>query len=65
MALDEPQENDQTFEEDGLTFIVDRELLERVKPVTVEFIETERGAGYYVSSNLPAGAACGTSCSSC
>ena len=40
MALDEPQENDQTFEEDGLTFIVDKELLERVKPITVEFIET-------------------------
>jgi len=65
MALDELQENDQTFEEDGLTFIVDKELLERVKPITVEFIETERGTGYYVSSKLPAGAACGTSCSSC
>jgi len=65
MALDEPKENDQTFEEDGLTFIVDKELLERVKPVTVEFVDTERGSGYYVSSNLPEGAICGTSCSSC
>jgi Fe-S cluster assembly iron-binding protein IscA len=65
MALDEPQENDQTFNEDGLTFIIDKELLERVKPLKVEFIETERGSGYYVSSSLPAGAACGTSCSSC
>jgi iron-sulfur cluster assembly protein len=65
MALDEPQDNDQTFEEDGLTFLIDKDLLERVKPVKVEFVETERGSGYSVSSNLPAGAACGTSCSSC
>jgi len=61
MALDEPQENDEVFKEKGLTFMINRNLLEEVKPIKVDFIDTPRGSGYYISANLAA-AGCG-SCS--
>jgi iron-sulfur cluster assembly protein len=52
MALDEPKEDDQIFEESGFTYIINRELYEQVKPVKIEYVETARGAGYRVSANL-------------
>ncbi len=52
MALDEPQENDEVFKEKGLTFMIDKALLEEVKPIKVDYVETPRGSGYYVSANL-------------
>jgi iron-sulfur cluster assembly protein len=61
MALDELQENDEVFKEKGLTFMINRELFEEVKPIKVDFIETPRGSGYYITANLAA-ADCG-SCS--
>jgi len=61
MALDELQENDEVFKENGLTFMINKDLLEEVKPIKVDFIETPRGSGYFISANI-AGAGCG-SCS--
>jgi len=65
MALDEPREGDEMFKEDGITFMINKELFELVKPVTVDFIVTARGSGFKVSSSLEAGNSCGKSCSSC
>jgi len=65
MALDESREGDEIFKEDGLTFMINKELFELVKPVTVDFIVTQRGSGFKVSSSLDAGGSCGKSCSSC
>ncbi len=62
MALDEPKENDQVFEEGGLTFLVNRTLLEQVKPITVDFVENAVGSGFRLQSNLPQGDCC-SSCS--
>jgi len=61
MALDELQENDEVFKEKGLTFMINRDLLEEVKPIKVDFIETPRGSGYFITANLT-NAGCG-SCS--
>ena len=52
MALDEPKENDEVFNENGLTFLINKELLDSVKPVSVEFVETPRGSGFSVKSAL-------------
>jgi len=60
MALDEPQEDDQVFDESGITYIVNKQLFEQVKPIQIDFVKTERGAGYRISANLAR--ACG-SCS--
>lgn len=52
MALDEPKENDEVFSESGVTFLVNKDLLDSVKPISVEFVETPRGSGFAVKSAL-------------
>jgi Fe-S cluster assembly iron-binding protein IscA len=37
MALDEPKDYDEIFEIDGFTYLIDKQLLEEVRPVTVDF----------------------------
>jgi len=65
MALDESRDGDEIFKEDGLTFLINKELFELVKPITVDFIITPRGSGFKVSSSMEDGSSCGKSCSSC
>ena len=52
MALDEPREDDQLFDEGGITYIVNKQLLEQVKPIQIDFVKNDRGAGYRISANL-------------
>jgi iron-sulfur cluster assembly protein len=52
MALDEPKEADHVFDEKGVTFVIDKELLEETKPITVDYVTSERGEGFAISSNL-------------
>jgi Fe-S cluster assembly iron-binding protein IscA len=52
MALDEPKEIDEVFNESGLTFLINKELLDSAKPINVEFVETPRGSGFSVTSGL-------------
>ncbi len=52
MALDEPKDDDQIFEESGVKYLINKQLFEQVKPVKIEYVETARGAGYRVSANL-------------
>ena len=63
MALDEQRERDNVFKKNGITFVMDSELLDDAKPVTVDYLENDYGSGYAISSNLPKGAGCGGSCS--
>ena len=66
MALDEPLAGDEVIEDKGLTFIIDKVLLEEAKPINVDFITSPNGSGFKLSSPLTAAAAaCGGSCSSC
>jgi len=37
MALDEPKETDNVYEIDGFKYIVDKEFLEKVKPIKIDF----------------------------
>jgi Fe-S cluster assembly iron-binding protein IscA len=63
MALDEPKEDDETFKKDGLTFIINKEVLELAKPISVDFVTTPQGSGFRLASGLDAGNSCGRSCS--
>jgi iron-sulfur cluster assembly protein len=63
MALDEPKENDEVFKEDGVTFIVNKELFDSVKPISVEFVEGPQGRGFAVKSSLNNKESCCGSCS--
>ena len=66
MALDEPKENDEVIKDNGLTFLIEKTLLEEAQPITVDFLETAMGSGFKLSSSLAAaGGGCGGSCSSC
>jgi Fe-S cluster assembly iron-binding protein IscA len=64
MALDEPKDDDEIVKEDGITFLVNKQLFDQVKPLTVDFIDSNRGSGFSISSSLARGGTCG-SCSTC
>jgi iron-sulfur cluster assembly protein len=59
MALDEPKDSDNVFKVDGFDYIIDKELLERAKPVKVDF----QGMGFKLDCGIDFGA--GGSCSGC
>jgi iron-sulfur cluster assembly protein len=65
MALDESQGNDEVFTDRGITYLVDKSLLEEVKPINLDFTETAQGSGFKLTSSLAAGDGCGGSCSGC
>ncbi|HVN97043.1 MAG TPA: hypothetical protein VMT62_11480 [Syntrophorhabdaceae bacterium] len=66
MALDEPRDNDETFKEKGVTFLINKELFTEVKPIAIEYVESEMGAGFMVQSALSNKAAgCGSGTCSC
>ena len=63
MALDEPKENDEIIKENGVTYLIDKQLFEEAKPINVDFVESAFGSGFSISSKLAAcGPSCGTSC---
>jgi hypothetical protein len=36
LALDEPGENDETYKQDGFTFIVGKDLMKRMEKITID-----------------------------
>jgi Fe-S cluster assembly iron-binding protein IscA len=63
LALDEPKENDETFDGSGVTFLMEKALYERTKPITVDYVTTDAGGGgFMITSSLDSAKGCG-SCS--
>jgi iron-sulfur cluster assembly protein len=52
MALDEPKETDQVFTEKGATFLMDKALFERTKPIHIDYVLNDMGGGYILKSEL-------------
>lgn len=48
MALDEPKDNDSVFDVEGFQYLVDNGLLEKAKPIKVDFLQV----GFKIDSNL-------------
>jgi len=63
MALDEPKDNDEVFNEGDFTYLVDKGLYELVKPIKVDYVDSYMGTGFEISSSLSVGSGCGSSCS--
>jgi len=66
LALDEPKDSDEHFENQGLTYLIDKNLHTTVGTVTVDFMEEGWRSGFTVRSENPVStgaSACGTSCS--
>ncbi len=59
MALDEPKENDHTMTDRGITYLIEKDLLEKTRPIRIDFVESADGAGFKLTSSLPS---CGGSC---
>ena len=63
MALDEPKEDDEVFDREGLGFVIEKKLLDDVQPVKVDYVTTPSGEGFTIDGNLTSDG-CG-SCSTC
>lgn len=60
MALDEPKDTDEVFKIEGFTYVVDKEFMDKAKPVKVDFIDY----GFKLSSSIEFESNCGgCSCS--
>ena len=69
LAIDEAKDNDQTFQQDGVSFIVDKGLFETCGAIKVDFVEAGSGCGcsgggFSISSEKALPGGCGGSCSS-
>jgi Fe-S cluster assembly iron-binding protein IscA len=62
LALDEPKDTDDIFEQDGYRFLVDKDLMIKAQEITVDLTYM----GFQVRSKLElgGGGSCGSSCSS-
>jgi iron-sulfur cluster assembly protein len=65
MALDEPGENDETFEAQGFTFLIEKPLLEQAKPIKIDYVITPQGEGFIISSAMKKASECGGGCCGC
>ena len=59
MALDEPRDTDDTYDIEGFQYIVDKEFMEKAKPIKVDFLIN----GFKLDCGLDLGAIPG--CGSC
>lgn len=66
MVLDEPTNADEVFKINGFTMVVNRQLLELTKSITVDFVDQGMVSGFRVLSEVPigVGGGCGSSCGS-
>lgn len=67
MGMDEASsdDNDSVFEQDGLTFVIAKDLLEQAQPVEIDYIINEQGEGFVIKSSLKAAGGCGSCCGGC
>ena len=58
MALDEPKENDDTYDVKGFQIVVDKEFMKQAKMIKIDFT----GMGFHLDSKIDLGQ---SSCGSC
>ena len=62
MALDEPKKNDEVIKDNGVTYLIEKDLYEKTKPIAIDFVESETGSGFSITSAMSRENSCG-SCS--
>ena len=67
MVLDEPKDTDESYEVEGLTYLIDKELNEQSGGVKVDYVDNGWQQGFVLSSTNPlgGGGGCGSSSCSC
>ena len=51
LTLDELKDNDEVLEIDGITLVIDRYVLKKVRPIDINFKTEEGASGFVVSGN--------------
>ena len=66
LALDEPKDDDEIFENNTITFLIEKGLLETCGSISVEYIDAGPRSGFGITSanTLGGGGGCGGSCNS-
>lgn len=65
MALDEKRPGDKEFTHDGLTFLIEKQLLVKSGGIKIDYVEQGMKSGFIVTSEKPlndCAPACGGSC---
>ena len=62
MALDEPQDNDEVVKDNGITYLIEQKLFDEVKPINIDFVNSDMGSGFSIDSNLKTEEGCGSDC---
>jgi len=69
MALDEPNVNDEVIKDNNITYLIDKELYNKIKPINIDFIDSDMGSGFSITSKLSEAGSCGScgsgGCGSC
>ncbi|HOF58019.1 MAG TPA: hypothetical protein PLA81_07175 [Syntrophorhabdaceae bacterium] len=67
MAFDDPKDDDQIITERGITFIIEKTLFDRAKPINIDYVESVLGPGFVLKSELfkDKQVLCGAICESC
>ena len=55
MALDEPKASDESFKDNGISYIVDQDLLGRTGDIVIDYIEMGWQSGFSITSTKPVG----------
>ena len=64
MALDEPKDNDEVIKDNNITYLIEKDLFNQVKPINIDFIDSAMGSGFSTTSKLTRENSCGScSCS--
>jgi len=60
LGLSEAREDDEVIDKHGMTYLVEKQLFDEAKPITVDFVEGILRAGFSIQSSLELeGAGCG------
>ena len=66
LALDEPKSKDSTLEQDGVTFVVDNDLMQKCGAIKIDYLSAGYRSGFNITSTIPVStpSSCNYSCGS-
>jgi len=65
MALDEPNVNDEVIKDNNITYLIEKDLYNQIKPINIDFIDSAMGSGFSITSKLKEENSCGSCSGSC
>jgi Fe-S cluster assembly iron-binding protein IscA len=65
LALDEPKDDDETFDNADLTFLVAQDLMQTCGDIKLDYNDSGYSSGFAISSTNPISGGGGSSCGSC